>query len=310
MMRINYMKSFKEVVEEGSLLAASKNLNMSVSTISMHVNSVEKFFSAKLLERNVNGVKLTREGELAYNSIIAVFEHLERTKRSIENLTTSTVKVCIGCVGVPIIADIQMGYKKIKPQVNVDVKLSGEYSCLELLNQGEANIVLATFPTPLKLDDGYVVEEIGKDEFVLIVPPDHEFTRKKTVTMEEVLSHPMVTMHKGYTSNFSLSDFESADGITKELKENEIRSIECSANGIFSQIYGVSSGLGTAITSYVLSKKYEEGNLVKIKRLFDFSNKRPIYAITKKRDLENSAIKDFYRYLTEKGRRLLKSYIS
>lgn len=302
------MRSFQEVVEEGSLLAAAKNMGMSVSTISMHINSVEKFFSAKLLERNVNGVKLTREGEVAYNSVVAIFEHLERTKRSIENLTTKTVKVCIGCVGVPIIADIQMGYKEIEPEVDVGVKLSGEYTCLDLLNQGQANIVLATFPTPLKLDSNYVVEEIGSDEFVLIIPPDHEFANKKHVTIEEVLSYPMVTINKGYSSSFSLEELDSLNNLSQKPRENEVRNIECSANDIFSQIYGVSSGLGTAITSYVLSKKYEEGNLVKIKKILDFGEKRPIYAITKKKDLENKAIKDFYEYLTVKGSDLLKKY--
>lgn len=300
-MKLKYMETFKEVVEEGSLLAAAKNLGMSVSTISMHINSVENYFNAKLLDRGVNGVKLTREGEIAYNSIIAVLEHLKKTKKAIKNLSTKTVNICIGCVGVPIIADIQMGYRREKPDVDVRVKLLGEYSCLDMLNQGEANIVLAAFPTPLKLDDSYVVEEIGKDEFILIVPPDHELAKKKVVTIEDALSYPMVTITKGYGSSYSLDD------LSEEIATKQV--MECSANDIFSQIYGVSSGLGTAITSYILSKKYAEGNLVKIKRILGFSDKRPIYAITKKRDLENSAIRDFYEYLVERGRELLKNYL-
>ncbi len=110
----------------------------------------------------------------------------------------------------------------------------------------------------------------------------------------------MVTINKGYGSSYSL------DEIVNSPRDNH--SIECSANDIFSQIYGVSSGLGTAITSYVLSKKYEEGNLVKIVKIIDFQDKRPIYAITKKKDLENKVIKDFYEYLTRRGRELLERY--
>ncbi len=294
------METFKEAVEEGSLLAAAKNMGMSVSTISLHINSVEKFFNAKLLDRTVKGVKLTREGEIAYNSIVAIFEHLKRTKRAIKNLSTRTVKVCIGCVGVPIIANIQMGYRNIMPDIDIKVKLSGEYTCLDLLKQGEANIVLATFPTPLNLDDSFTIEEIGHDEFVLIVPPSHEIAKRKVVTIKDVLSYPMVTINKGYGSSYSM------DEILNSPRSNHI--IECSANDIFSQIYGVSSGLGTAITSYVLSKKYEEGNLVKIVKIIDFQDKRPIYAITKKKDLENKVIKDFYDYLTGRGRELLERY--
>ncbi len=301
-LRLDYLQTFKEVVEEGSFLGASKALGMSVSTISLHIDAVEKFFEARLLERNVSGVKLTREGEIAYNSIKELFTLLEKTKKGIKNLSTKIVNIGIGCVGVPIIAEIQMGYKEVRPDVDVRVKLTGEYTCLELLEHGEVSVVLAGYPTPLKLGDGYRVEEIGYDRFVLIVPPNHELAKKREVTIEDVLSYPMVTLNKGYSSTAIEDTLRELRNIEKEQK------IECSVNDIFSQIYGVSSGLGTAIASYVLSKRYEEGGLVVIKEIKDFTDERPIYAITTEKALENPVIADFFDYLVERGTELLKKY--
>ncbi|NOZ77509.1 MAG: LysR family transcriptional regulator [Euryarchaeota archaeon] len=43
-MRIDYLATLKTVVKEGSLLKAARTLDVSVSTISSQISSVEKFF--------------------------------------------------------------------------------------------------------------------------------------------------------------------------------------------------------------------------------------------------------------------------
>lgn len=300
--RLEYFNTFGEVVKEGSLFGAAKSLGMSVSTISLHVDSVEKFFGAKLLDKDVKGVKLTRAGELAHKNIKEVLEHVDKARNSIKNLKTRNIIIAMDCVGIPIISEIQRKYKKEHPDVHIATKVTGEYECLKLLEKGEVNLVLAGYTSPPRLGDKYHVEKMGDDMFILIVPTDHELARKEVVNTEDVLSHPIVTISEDY----------GCDGLEDALKSvgrsGEEHKIECSVNDIFSQIYGVSAGLGTAVTSYILSRKYEEGGLIKIRKINDFIEKRPVYTICSEMTLENPLIRNFYEFLVEEGRELLDKW--
>ena len=64
-----YIYTFVEVAESGSLSAASKNLYISKVSVMNQINSLEKRIGAKLLKRNYSGVSLTEVGKLFYENI-------------------------------------------------------------------------------------------------------------------------------------------------------------------------------------------------------------------------------------------------
>lgn len=100
---------------------------------------------------------------------------------------------------------------------------------------------------------------------------------------------------------------ELDDAIARGMKDAEM-TVECSVNDVFSQIYGVSSGLGTAITSYILAERYAKGGLLKIREIEDFSEKKPIYVICNKTGIINPEIERLYEFLVEHGRELVSKY--
>lgn len=301
--RLESLDTFTKVVDKGSLLAAAKSLGMSVSTVSVQIGSVEKFFNAKLLERKASGVELTREGKLVYQNIREVLDHVEKTKRLLESFRTKDIYVAIDCVGVPLIAKIQMLYKEKNPDVDILVRLRGSQNCFRRLDENEVSIIIVGYLSSNPNREKYVVEEIGRDKLVLLVPPNHELAKKDKVYIRDVLSYPMVTLAGSYGITSRLEEV-----LNKERIKSEDLSIECSVDDVFAQIYGVSSGLGTAITSYILAVKYDEGGLVKIREIEDFTDKRPIYVICNKIALKNPEIKNFFEFVVEQGKVLVEEY--
>lgn len=61
-MNLDELRTFLEVVESGSLVAASRRLNVTQSTVTARINGLEQQIGQKLLHRNKSGAELTSPG--------------------------------------------------------------------------------------------------------------------------------------------------------------------------------------------------------------------------------------------------------
>ena len=61
-MNMDALRTFLEVVETGSLVAAAKRLNVTPSTVTARINGLEEEIGQKLLHRNKSGADLTSPG--------------------------------------------------------------------------------------------------------------------------------------------------------------------------------------------------------------------------------------------------------
>lgn len=61
-MNLNELRTFLEVVETGSLIAASRRLNVTQSTVTARISTLEEEVGQKLLHRNKSGAELTSAG--------------------------------------------------------------------------------------------------------------------------------------------------------------------------------------------------------------------------------------------------------
>ena len=56
------LRTFVEVVDCGSLIAAARRLNVTQSTVTARINSLEREIGQKLIHRNKSGTELTSAG--------------------------------------------------------------------------------------------------------------------------------------------------------------------------------------------------------------------------------------------------------
>ena len=87
-----FLRYFIKVADLGSLVSASKDLNVSQPSITRAIQILETNLEKKLFERSKKGVKLTKEGQIFYlnsKSIIShndtVFENLKQLEHKEKN---------------------------------------------------------------------------------------------------------------------------------------------------------------------------------------------------------------------------------
>lgn len=83
---IRLLKVFKTVVECGGFSAAETVLNISRSTISVHMANLEHRLKLKLCSRGRSGFSLTEEGAIIYESVRRLFSQLEDFRSTVNAL--------------------------------------------------------------------------------------------------------------------------------------------------------------------------------------------------------------------------------
>jgi DNA-binding transcriptional LysR family regulator len=286
--RLDYLSTFIDVVDKGSFLASAESSGSSVSTVSTQIDAVESYFNARLLKRDASGVKPTREGLIVHNSAKELLRGVEETRRLLDSLDRQHLDVASGCFGIPLLADLKREYKKSHPDLDLTIELHGTRACFQLLDEGEVSLIFAGYIPKEISSEHYFIAELGKDRLVFITPPDHKLASKDSVTLEDIKKTPLVMVRE---------EEDIAKRVKIELAKHNITRANLVKGGvmdsIFAQIYGVVSGFGCAITSYIHARKFGDAGLVKIKDVDEFTDERTVLLICSKKSLENPDVKRF-----------------
>jgi DNA-binding transcriptional LysR family regulator len=80
---IRLLRVFKVVTECGGFSAAEETLNLSRSTISIHISDLETRFGLRLCTRGPSGFALTKHGEVVYEATLSLFNAINGFRSSV-----------------------------------------------------------------------------------------------------------------------------------------------------------------------------------------------------------------------------------
>ena len=119
-MEIRQLKSFREVVREGSFTAAAKVLHMTQPAISLHIKALEEELGARLLDRDGRGVRLTPAGDALLASADAALAHLEEAARHIAEIQApergTVLLACGDTVVLHLLPPVLTKFRRLHPK--------------------------------------------------------------------------------------------------------------------------------------------------------------------------------------------------
>jgi DNA-binding transcriptional LysR family regulator len=92
-MNFAHLKAFYHVADCKSFTLASKRLNLSQSTLSLQVQSLEKRYGLPLIKRHKKIFELTEEGELVFSYARSIFSLVHDLQNAMEDLNTRSLKI-------------------------------------------------------------------------------------------------------------------------------------------------------------------------------------------------------------------------
>jgi DNA-binding transcriptional LysR family regulator len=293
------LSTFLTVVEKGSLLSAAKALNISVSTVSAHVDAVEAFFGVKLLERSVEGVALTKAGELAFDKVSSILRQMDELKATISKKPAEPIRVAFRNVpGISVFPKVVEAFKRKNPAVEIYAKIKNESECIDLMGNGDVDIAMICYDDGIDLKK-YNYKLIGVDNLVLALNRNHQLAERDTITLKEL-------------RGVSLIGLSTKSGITKSLKKAlkargydlDDLNFVAEVGGVSNQLDSVTKGIGAAITSQIAAKYITSAKDLKILGIVDLRAERNIYLLYSK-VLVNPKALEFAEVLAKRGAKIL-----
>ena len=174
--KIEMLRCFRAVADQGSLADAAEVLGRTPSAVSMMLRQFEDHIGAPLFE-SARKSHLTPLGALIHAEARRELEHFDRTVSAIESIARAEaghVRLAVTpSVGQAIMPPILQGYMAAHPGVLVDMRDSDSASVQQDLAAGRADIGLATLP-PMP---GFDRRLIFTDRFGVVCPADHPLAR-------------------------------------------------------------------------------------------------------------------------------------
>ncbi len=186
-MKLQHLKYFVAVLEEGSFSAGAQRVNATQSGLSMHVRQLEDRFQVQLLNRSSTGVTPTEAGKRFYRDAVRVIHaatEAEENLRALSGEVSGEVKVGLmptftrGVLG-PALIRFLAEYPNVK--VSVREAYSGELSRMVLAGELDFAIVPA-FDADIRLRSSLM----GTDQEYLVVSGDSEITSDAPVRLADL----------------------------------------------------------------------------------------------------------------------------
>ncbi len=184
--RLTSLSVFGKVVECGGFTAAARRLNMSVTMVATHVQSLEERLGVRLLNRTTRKVSLTETGKFYYDRSAQILADLEEADRAAGALTTTprgTLKLNSTAAIVRFLLPVLDEFLLLYPAVTLDLGISER-----MVDMVEDGYDLAIRTVPLT-DNSLIARKLTPWRHILVCSPSYLEKHKAPTTLADLAGH-------------------------------------------------------------------------------------------------------------------------
>lgn len=196
-MNVEQIEAFIFVALTGSFSKTADLLYLSQPTVSMRIKALETSMGCKLFQRTGHTISLTKEGDIflpyAKNILLTLQEGQQAIQRSYGDvegeLTISTVFVA----AFYILPDLVEQFQQLYPKIKLTILTGHSHQVLDMVLNHEVSFGIARAVTHPQINR----IQLMSDEMVLAIYPEHPFSNRHQVTIEEVARERLILFNRG-----------------------------------------------------------------------------------------------------------------
>lgn len=241
-MDINYelYKVFYYVATTLSFSEASKQLFISQSAVSQSIKALEKKLEQTLFIRSTKKVQLTPEGEILLRHVEPAMNLIKRGESQIMDAASTGGQIRIGASDTIcryfLVPYLERFHKEF-PNAHIKVTNQTSIKCVELLENGQVDLIVANFPNAY-LSNMSSVKKIKHFRDVFIANESFSHLKGKQVSFRQLLEHPILMLDKKSTTS------EFLHSLFQQHQLDLVPEIELSSNDLLIDLASI--GLGIA----------------------------------------------------------------
>lgn len=173
-MKLQQLRYFAAVYEQGSFSAAADKVNATQSGLSMHVSQMEKRYDVMLFDRSSSGVTPTEAGRAFYLEAVKVLAATSQAEDRLKTLSKSVVgHVHVGLMPTftrAVLTEALLRFANEYPEVRLSI--SEGYAGTLAGKVVEGQLDFAVVPASFAINESLASKPMGDDRECLVCAPD------------------------------------------------------------------------------------------------------------------------------------------
>ncbi|HMM19702.1 MAG TPA: LysR family transcriptional regulator [Selenomonadales bacterium] len=255
-MEIRQLKTFINIVKLGNFSHAAQFLGYTQSTVTTHIQLLEKELNTLLFERFGQQITLTEDGQRLYDYAERIVKLEEDAKNALNKTNIPRGPLIVGMpesVCVYRMPPVFREYSSLYPDVILNLKYGNVNDFRILLRKNVMDI--AFLLEPAVGDSDLISTLVCPEPIVLAASPDHPLARQDGVTAKDLANQTLVLVESGsYYRTMLEKSLEAAKVHVKSVMEIvQIQAIK--------QLVGQNSGI-TILPLVSVQEDLRAGRLV------------------------------------------------
>ena len=199
-MNLYHLRVFKTVAEHEHITRASQELILSQPAVTKIIQSLEQDTGLELIERHGRRIVLTHAGHVLHSyarRMFALEREMEEALTVLLDVETGSIKLAANTTtGVYLLPQIVSRYRNLYPRVTLNVTILNSSEIIEQTLNWTLDFGLVE-GDPTTLPPGLHVEVFAQDELVLVVSPDHRWSKLDELHPEALREGELLIREQG-----------------------------------------------------------------------------------------------------------------
>ena len=238
---IRQLQVFDTVSRLRSYTRAAEELYLSQPTVSMQIKKLESDIGLPLIEQVAKKLSLTEAGKALQAAAHDILETLGRFEMEVEDqkgLRTGQLHLAVVSTANYFAPRLLGQFRHQYPGIKVTLEVTNREHILErMLSNSDDIYLIGKPPKSSELE----FQPYLPNPMVVVAPVDHEFAKRKTVSLQEIAEEPFILREQGSGTRIAVEDKFANAGLELNI------GMELGNNESIKQ--GINAGLGIAVLS-------------------------------------------------------------
>ena len=220
-MNLDKIECFIKVYEELNISKAAQKLFITQQGLSRTIISMESDLGVELFIRAHNGLTPTKFGDSFYHYACSIHNDLQHAQMELtkmkNNNQSGVLNIGISDGVFPSIGLTKplFQFKEKYPQIQIFSALEADLVCKELLLSGKLD---CSFQVGMVTDSSLKSTVLHQEPIYAWVNKKHPLSKKSHISLDDLITQPLIMVDTRYTYRNSLNKWFSAKGLTPNIK--------------------------------------------------------------------------------------------
>ena len=202
------LQVFHTVARLLSFTRAAETLCMTQPAVTFQIRQFEEFYNTRLFDRTHNRISLTDTGERVFDyaeRIISLYKEMDNEVRGMTGDITGVLMLGASTTLSEYRMPVLLGeFQKNYPDIKLRLRVSNTAGIVHMIENNEIDLGIVEAPISNK---NLVVRKCWMDRLMVVFPPDHEISKMKAISPQQLISYPFVSREEGSGTREVISDY-------------------------------------------------------------------------------------------------------